>query len=299
MVSVIIVNWNTGRLLTQCLESLRDLPLEKERNLISRVLVVDNASTDDSLERAERLDIRGLPVAFKKLSENVGFSHANNLAWEKVSDSDHVWLLNPDTVVKPGALAALLAKLKGEGVSIVGPKLLNTDGSWQPSVRKLPSLLVFVWMFFKLSRVWPGVIWWREYIQKDFDFSKEQEVDQVMGAAFLINNSTWRKLGRLDDKFYLWFEEVDYCERVKTAGGQIWYVPQAEVIHFGAASFDQLVGWAKTGPFLKSSLRYARKHLGVGAWLALLGLTPISLLLVGPAMIWHIWKRKNNQVRLT
>lgn len=285
LINIIVVNWNTGPLLARCLASLQALP-EREKELIEKIVVVDNASKDPfpPPEAADSPLVRGRKVRFIKLKENIGFAAANNIAWREFSDDSHVLLLNPDTEVKPGALSAMFQVLEEKtDVGIVGPKLLNPDGSLQGSVRPFPTVADFILYMFKLGRVVQN----RQ--EKQYDYSKAGYVDQVMGAAFLIRNKTWQEIGLLDKRFFTLFEEVDYCKRALERGWKTYFTPAGEVMHVRAASFNQLVGFRKSWPWMASCLRYARKHYGLGLWLFMILLSPITLLLTLPAMLKHEW----------
>lgn len=290
-VTIIIVNWNTGGLLHRCLLSLAALP---ERVLIDRVLVVDNASTDDSMKQAKAARLP-LPTEFIGLPHNVGFARANNIAWRKVRQNSHILLLNPDTEVRAGAVQVMVDAFKADRVGIVGPRLVNPDGSGQLSVRQFPTLAVFVILFLKLHRIFAGLPAWQRYMQAAFDYTKPAAVDQVMGAAFLVRNTAWESIGLLDERFWIWFEEVDYCKRAKAAGWMVHYTPMATVVHHGAASFSQLFGPRKSWLFLRGALQYAHKHLGLAAWVLLWVLVPFSLALSLPAGIVHAMSRQRNQ----
>jgi N-acetylglucosaminyl-diphospho-decaprenol L-rhamnosyltransferase len=176
--------------------------------------------------------------------------------------------------------------------------LLNSDRSIQPSVRSFPTLGVFIWFFFKLHHLAPQVSWWRHYIRPDFNYTQEQFVDQVMGAAFLIRAEARRELGVLDDRFWLWFEEVEFCKRAHAAGWKTIYTPSAQILHHGATSFNQLVGFKKVVPFLLSALQYARLHLSEWQWGLLMILFPFAVLLSFPAALVHVRGKQKNKVRL-
>jgi len=213
----------------------------------------------------------------------------------------HVWLLNPDTEVQPGALAQLENTLGNEPkAGIVGPRLLNPDDSLQPSVRCFPTLTVFIWLFLKLSRLWTRLPFWRRYMMTAFDYDRPQSVDQVMGAAFLIRDELLgeRGIGLLDENFWIWFEEVDYCKRARQAGWTVRYEPGAEVIHYGGVSFNQLIGLRRTIPFLNSALYYVTRHHSIMARLILSLLYPVALLLTLPASAVHYFFRRRNHARL-
>jgi len=301
---VIIVNWNTGELLARCLGALARLP---ERELITEVIVVDNASRDRSLAKA-KLQVaengNRPPVRFIQLEHNTGFARANNVALKRVYEGQHaeahVLLLNPDTEVRPGALTALLDVFDiDQAAGIVGPQLLNADGTVQPSVRSFPTLGVFVFLFLKLHRLLPRAVLWQRYVRSDFDYGSRQVVDQVMGAAFLIRNTVLAKIGDLDERFWVWFEEVDLCKRAQQAGWRVAYTPKAQVLHHGAASFNQLVGWRRSLPWFRSSLAYANKHLGSGATALLWLLLPLAVLLAVPSVIAHVLVREQNSEKLS
>jgi GT2 family glycosyltransferase len=293
-VDIVIVNWNTGQLLARCIQALEALP---EKSLIHHAYVVDNASKDDSLEEAVKV-----PTSFAldciRSTVNLGFSKANNLGLEKIRTSGaqtHILLLNPDTEMQPGCLTALLEALKRHPLAgVVGPRLLNADKSLQPSVRAFPTFAVFLSFFLKLQHVLSKRAFWQHYMQTHFDYSKEQSVDQVMGAVFLIRHEAWKKIGDLDDHYWIWFEEVDYCQRAKRAGWEVWYTPTGETMHYGAASFHQLVGLRRTWPFIQSSLVYTGIYEEQWQFMILWLLTPIALLLALPASLAHIRQKQHN-----
>ena len=298
-VSVIIVNWNTGKLLQECLESLDKLP---ERSLIRLVVIVDNSSTDSSVSQAqETADRAGFTILLQ--TENLGFAKANNIGIAYVQEhggaDDHILLLNPDTVVHPHAIEHMISVLVSKDtIGIVGPKLLEATGAVQPSVRSFPTLPVFMLLFLKLHRIFSNTATWQKYILADFDHTTQQSVDQVMGAAFLIRNTAMQAIGPLDEGFWIWFEEVDYCKRAKDAGFEILYTPSATVTHHKGTSFNQLVGLKKTKPLLASSLRYAKKHLGVRTYIVLCVLYPLALLIALLASFDHARQREQNSKKL-
>jgi len=284
-VAIIIVNWNTGPLLANCLRSLEQLP-EAERALIDHVWVIDNASADDSMARAEAaVKHRLLPMTFIVNKENRGFAGANNQALEKITPDKpvHALLLNPDTEVRPGALAAMLDVFgRHSEVGIVGPRLVNPDGSHQGSVRPFPQFPDFLLYMLKLGR-------FIQSLQEGaFDYSRPGYADQVMGAAFLIHYQVLRDIGVLDDGFFTLFEEVDYALRAKEKGWRTYYTPAATIMHVRAASFKQLVGWKKSLPWLKSSLHYAQKHLPAWQVAILYAMVPVTLALMLPASLKHM-----------
>ncbi|MDP3997162.1 MAG: glycosyltransferase family 2 protein [Candidatus Andersenbacteria bacterium] len=295
-VNIVIVNWNTGGLLAKCLRSLVD---SGDRDLINKIFVADNASSDNSLAQAKRVSGEMNNVAWMELSGNLGFAKANNLALAKSGFNNHVLLLNPDTQVAPGAIRALLKTFdEDKKAGVVGARLLNTDGSIQPSVRLLPTGKILAGLMLKLNRLRPKAKMWREYLAEDFDYRKQQEVEQVMGAVFLINKELLRQIGGLDECFWIWFEEVDYCFNARKRGWRIVYRPDAPVVHFGGASLNQLVGIKKSWLWAIASIKYASKNLRGFSAVLLILLLPISLVLSIPAGLHHRQLRANTKEKI-
>lgn len=288
-VVIIIVNWNTGEYLANCINSLAKLP-PPDMDLIDEVIVVDNASSDKSIIKAKQVvgqNINKPRVRFIQNENNLGFAAANNIGLERVSQKEgnpHVLLLNPDIVVSPGMLSGLTNVIDThEKAGIVGAKLIGGNEKLQPSVRHFPTKKEMVLYMLKLGSM---------VKEENIDYEVEQKVDQVMGAAFLIRNELLNTVGNLDDNFFLWFEEVDYCKRAINKGWEVWYTPSAQCTHFGGVSFGQLIGFNKTIPWLKSMLTYARKHMSAGFVLILYVLSVVNILLTIPASFVHLAKRK-------
>ncbi len=299
-ICIIIVNWNTGKLLAQCLYSIASLPAS-EKALINNVIVIDNDSSDQSIELAKQAS--GLAVEFIELKKNDGFAKANNrgikIALKEAGDDQHFFLLNPDTELWAGSLTTLLKTLEADSrIGIVGPKLLNSDGTAQSSVRANPTLGSLAFVFLKLHRVFPNAPIWQRYMKSSFDYNQQSDVDQIMGAAFLIKKETVEDVGLLDERFWIWFEEVDYCRRARSKNWRVVYAPRAQVMHHGGVSFNQLVGYRRSTPFFSSAIKYARKHLGLPSALLLTCLLPLSFVLVLPASAYHVISKARNKARL-
>ncbi|PIS40725.1 MAG: hypothetical protein COT26_01765 [Candidatus Kerfeldbacteria bacterium CG08_land_8_20_14_0_20_43_14] len=252
--AVIIVSWKVKDQLKQCLESIYSLP-EPERP--GEVFVVDNDSQDSSVEMVEN---RFSQARLLKNRQNLGFAKANNLAI-KLTNRPYILLLNPDTKVYPNAFIGMLKVFeKYPKAGIVGPTLINFDGSIQPSVRNLPSFKTLLAIFLKFRFWWKNYQPLKKYLLSDFDYSKERPVGQVMGAAFLIRKKVIEEIGLLDEAFWIWFEEVDFCARAKKAGWETWYTPAAKITHLGGVSFSKTALARKQLKWFRSVLHYSRKH---------------------------------------
>jgi len=208
--SVIIVSFNTRELLKKCLASIKN----------AEIIVVDNASQDGSVEMVKK-EFPAVKLIVNQ--KNLGFAKANNQALRQ-SQGDYFLLLNPDTQVKAGAIDKLLDFASSHPESgIIGPTLLNSNGSIQPSVYHFPSL----WRAIK--EYWLG--------QKDayekyaITTSEAVVVDAVVGAVMLIPKKVVDKIGLLNEQFFMYFEDLDYCRRVNQAGLKVYYLPKAEVVH--------------------------------------------------------------------
>jgi len=275
ILSIIIVSWNVRALLEKCLASLaQDLtpaPSSKEREVSTEVIVVDNASTDGTTEWLRSLQLTTYNLQLTTNTTNRGFAAANNQGM-RATMGEYVLLLNPDTELRPHALDTMVIFMQSHPrCGIVGPKLLNRDGTVQPSVRRFPD----AWGPILLSLGMAP----QRYLATNFDYKKAQTVDQVMGACFLIRRALIEDIGLLDEKFFIWFEEVDYCKRAKSAGWEVWYTPDASIVHHGGKSFSQQRTLQKQWWYSKSLLYYFWKHRQWGAWFLNALTVPLRLLL--------------------
>jgi len=271
--SIIIASWNVQELLQQCLESI----FNNQPAFSFEVIVVDNASKDQSVG----LVMNQFPqVRLITNQKNLGFARANNQA-VKIAQGDFILLLNPDTVILAGTLDKTVNYLEqNKEIGVLGCQLLNPDKTLQPSLRRLPTLGSQLLILLKLHRLFPKLKSLRNYFATDLDYSKVQEAGQVMGAFMLIRKKLIDKLGLFDERFYLWFEEVDLCKRVKDDGQwKVIYYPEAAVIHYGGQSFVQEFRFKNQFRFNNSLLDYFRKHKYWLSFVVILIFYSLSLLL--------------------
>lgn len=248
--STVIVNWNTREMLSQCLESIREVKIDGGHE----IYVVDNASSDGSSQMVGQLFPE---VRLIENKENLGFATANNQAM-RLSKGEYILLLNSDTRVLSGALEGMVEFMDTHAqAGACGARLLNPDGTLQPSCSPDPTLRSEFARLFHLGGVRPDGY----HIMEDWDTRLPQSVDVVLGACLLIRRSAMEEVGYLDEDFFMYSEEVDYCRRVRLAGWKIYWVPTAQVIHFGGQSTRQS---AET-MFLclyQGKVMYFRKHYG-------------------------------------
>jgi len=252
--SIIIVTWNTKEFLNKCLDSI----YKNRGNLELEILVVDNASADGTIDMLKKYWPKIKLIANKI---NLGFAAANNQAIKQATGR-YILLLNPDTEIKNDALTKAIHFFRQhEQIGVLGVKLLNSDGSLQPSVRHFPTIFAIVLILSKIAKLLPNLPALKKYLATDFDYSYAQRVDQVMGAFFLTSRDVINQIGSLDERFFIWFEEVDFCRRVYQAGFAVWFYPEAAITHYGGQSFKQALTIKKQWFFFQSALKYFTKHI--------------------------------------
>jgi GT2 family glycosyltransferase len=252
--SIIVVGWNVKTDLLGCLGSIEANRPHAEYEII----VVDNASTDSSVIDVQR-QFPNVTVIANGI--NRGFAAANNQGFED-SRGDYVLFLNPDTIVESGSLDTLIGFMDdNEDVGVCGPKLLNDDGTIQPSVRQFPTFrgTLHCHTVFRLSRVFQRQ--YKKWLMKDFRHDRQMDVDQVMGAALMARRSVIEQVGKMDERYFMYYEEVDLCYRIKGAGWRVVFVPEAVITHLGGKSAEQ-IPLERRIMMLRSLLSFFRKHRG-------------------------------------
>jgi hypothetical protein len=251
--SVTICSWNTCEDLRACLTSLQAVRDEAQ----FEVLVVDNASKDGSPDMVEN----EFPwVRLMRMDENLGFTKGHNTAIA-ARCAPHAFLLNSDAVVHPGTLRTLLDyQAAHPEAGIVGPKLLNPNGSLQYSCRRFPNPVAALFRNTFVGKLFPGNRFTREYLMTDWGHEDVREVDWVSGAAFLASSDLIEKVGAFDPAFFMFCEDVDWCFRTWQAGLKVVYLPTAVVTHAIGRSTDQVAN-KMIVCFHQSMLRFYRKNM--------------------------------------
>lgn len=257
-VTVVVVSYNTVHLLERLFSAL-----EGSRGGLSiQVVVVDNASRDGS---AKVLRARHARAELIENTVNVGFGRANNQAFPQARGR-HVLLLNTDAFVEPDTLQKTVEFMNHHpDCGILGVKLVGEDGSLQPSCRYFPTPLNVFVAASGLQRFFPGL---RMVDDMTWDHASVRECDWVPGCYYLVRREVMEKVGYLDPRFFLYYEEVDYCRRVQQAGWKIMYYPYTRVVHIGGGSAESEGSLTRRGRQLsvlqmESELLYFRKHYGV------------------------------------
>lgn len=280
---IVIVSYNVCDLLRECLRRLDG----------QRIIVVDNASADGS---AAMVHAEFPTVQLIANSENRGFAAACNQAI-RASAEELILVLNPDTRVESAALTTLLDLMQREPqIGACGPRLVNPDGTLQPSCRRFPTLARLIVDELGLSKLFPRSRFFGDYRMTWWPHDQCREVDQLAGAALLLRRAALDDVGLFDERFFMYYEEVDLCLRLRQRGWKVVFVPEAIVPHHGGASASQSVA-AMTLARYRSLFAFYRKHYPASHRLALKPVVAVAaaLRLLTPRraafapIIWKVW----------
>jgi len=250
---IVIVNWNTGSALRACVDSIA---AARAGVALSRVVVVDNASSDDSVATATN---SVLPIEIVRNHVNLGFAAACNQG-ARASAADYLLFLNPDTRLEPDTLSRTLAFIESPAcadVGICGVHLYDDEGRASTAAARFPSVRVLLGGATGLSRVLPRAF--PPHLLTSDECGSTGEVDQIIGAFFLVRRPMFETLGGFDERFFVYFEEVDLSLRARQAGYRSMYFSGARAYHRGGLSSDQIKA-TRLFYSLRSRLLYAFKH---------------------------------------
>jgi len=280
--SIIILNYKQKGLVKQCVKGI----VAVQPQLDYEIIVVDNDSGDGTLAMVEKMfqpevetdnnqphlpisrSLKVPPIVTIAAEANNGFAAGNNLGIIK-AQGKYLMILNPDIAVVPQALEKMVAFMeKNPSVGIIGPKLINPDGSVQYSCRRFPGFLVPIYrrtIFGKLPLAKKSIA---NYLMADFDHQSNQAVDWIFGACLLIGRSALEKIGLLDERFFMYFEDLDWCRRSWQEGFKVIYFSQTEMVHYHqrlSAERGGIFGVFSRGGriHLWSGVKYFAKYLGV------------------------------------
>jgi GT2 family glycosyltransferase len=251
-ISVVIVNWNTKDFLEQCLDSLSMTPSARS----TEIIVVDNASSDGSVEMVEG---RFPQVKLIRSDENLGFARGNNLGIQH-SSGRYISLINSDVKVLPGCMDSLADYLdRNPAVGNVGPRILNSDLTLQSSSRRFPTLWNNLCSATGLATAFKGSRFFSGEHMLFFPHDRIMAVDVLVGCFWMLRKEVIKEVGLLDESFFMYGEDVDWCRRCWNAGWQIVFLPNAQAIHYrGGSSGTQVVRLAVVQQ--SSVFHYWSKH---------------------------------------
>jgi len=268
-VSVLIVSFNTCETLRHCLQTLR----ETSRDVRYETIVIDNASRDGSADMVAK---EFPEVTLIRSTENLGFAAANNRGFD-IARGHYIALLNSDAFLSPKALRTALDYLQQHPrAALVGARLTGSHGEWQPSARMIPNLWDHLFTLSGLSAKYPQSRLFGRIDRTWANPDADAKVDWVPGAFSLIRRSVLDKIGLFDERFFLYYEEVDLCLRIQKAGYEVWYLPEIVVIHLGGESSKTLTlekhSLSNSGAQInlwqiRSALLFHHKNFGkISAW---------------------------------
>jgi len=256
VLDIVVVNWNAGEHLRHCMESVERS--SRDGFVLGRVCVVDNASSDDSMDRVESFD---LPMQVLLNSTNRGFAVACNQG-ARGAEADYLLFLNPDVRLFEDSLAQAVAFMEecgNENVAVSGVRLLDDSGQVARSCARFPTTGRFFAAMLGLDRAFPRLF--PAHFMTEWDHGDTRDVDQVMGAFYLVRREVFEQLGGFDERFFVYFEDVDFAYRVARLGMTTRFFADAWVYHKGGGSSEQVKA-ARLFYSLRSRVLYAYKHLG-------------------------------------
>jgi len=271
-VSILIVSWNVRRHLVDCIDSINAHPAKTS----FEVIVIDNNSADDTVEY---LNKHYPEVKVIVSPDNLGFGRANNQA-AKQAEGKYFFILNPDTSFLEGTLDGLVEFMDNNpDIAICGPKVINEDGSTQRSVRNFQSWKAAFYKHTPLKYLGLFKADFNHYRCRGFDYSLQADVEQLIGAALLIRREVFEQFKGFDELFFMYYEEVDLCYRIKQGEQRIVYYPGAKLVHLGGKSSAQ-VSAGKQFMILQSLVRFLNKHSEPSQALLLVPLLKAGVLLL-------------------
>ena len=228
-VSIVIVSWNAKKYLTQCIESI-DKQIEKIK---AEVIVVDNNSNDGS---ADAVEMKFPRVKIIRCNENYGFAKANNIGIG-ISRGDFICLINSDVLLRQGCVSRLLEYMESHAdIGILGPRTLNADGTLQKSCFSLPSIWNSLCRVSALDSVFPWSRIFGRRLMTYWAHNEIRNVEALNGCFLLVRRTALEEVGLLDELFFMYGEDLDWCKRFGDCGWGVVYFPEAEAVHFGGAS---------------------------------------------------------------
>jgi GT2 family glycosyltransferase len=285
VVSVVIVNYRVPEYLRETLRSV----YQAEGGAQAEIIIVDNASGDNSQE----LITGEFPaVRWIQLKHNIGFGKACNVGVQNAGGT-YILLLNPDTMISRNTLSVAVAFLDAHPeVGMLGPKILNPDGTLQASCKRgFPTPANSFYHFSGLSRVFPESKRFGRYNLTYLDPDKPAEVDAVSGSCMFVPRALYKQIGGFDERFFMYGEDLDMCYRIRESGRQVWYYPETQIIHRKGKSSAKSIFRARIA-FYEAMMLFSRKYRGIHggifpSWSIYFGILTLSALNIGVNLVRH------------
>jgi GT2 family glycosyltransferase len=268
--SIIIVSWNVKDILSDCLDSV----LRSSIAFPYEIIVVDNASTDGT---AGDIKKKFPVVKIIENKENLGFAFANNQG-ANFSSGEYLLFLNPDTILFGDTISSLVGFMdRNPDIAMCGPRILNENRTIQKSIRNFPSWPKALYRYTILKYLGLFKSHFEKWYNRGFDYDKQADIEQLIGAAMLIRKNVFEQIGRFDERFFMYYEEVDLCRRLRDDGFRVVYYPGAQLIHLGGKSARQIPAMSRS-MMLRSLLLYFRKNSSILSYIPLSVIFKIGVL---------------------
>jgi GT2 family glycosyltransferase len=250
--SIVIVTWNGKQYALECLDSLHTL----NSSLSMEIIVIDNASTDGTPEAIRE---KFPDVTLVQNESNLGFARANNIGIE-LSRGEYVCLLNSDVIIPPACLEKMINHMQAnKDIGLLGPKMRSPDRSIGQSVMRLPTVWNTLCAALGLHSVFPRSNTFGGFLMNGYPYDKTEDVEVLTGWFWVTSRAALDQVGNLDERFFMYGEDIDWCYRFKQAGWRVVFYSEAQALHYGAASSGQ----APTRFYVemrRANLQYFRKH---------------------------------------
>jgi GT2 family glycosyltransferase len=267
---MIIVSWNVKDILCECLDSI----VRSSVAFLYEIIVVDNASSDGTAELVKK---KFPTVRMIENRDNDGYARANNQG-ALSAHGQYLFFLNPDTILFEDTLTMMVGFMESNpDIALCGPRILNDDRTLQESVRNFPSWrgAFYRYTIFKYLGLFKSHF--ETWHNRGFDYDKQTDIEQLIGAAMLIKKETFEQVGRFDQRFFMYYEEVDLCRRLKDGGFRVVYYPVAQLVHLGGKSAKQIPAKTRFMMF-QSLLLYFHKNMSGSSYMPLAILFKIGVL---------------------
>lgn len=269
-VDIIIVNWNSGKQLCNCLQSIA--ATIKEHWRLGKVIIIDNASSDSSLKGLDNIEF---PLYLIRNNTNLGFAAACNQG-AKECKADYILFLNPDTMLFENSLSVpleFMERPENRDIGIVGIQLLDENGHVSKTCARFPTPGQFFAKMLGLDRLFPNIF--HSHFMVEWDHMNSREIDHVIGAFFLVRRSIFEELNGFDERFFVYLEDLDFSLRARERGWKTFYLADAQAYHKGGGTSEQVKA-KRLFYSLRSRILYSYKHF---SWLS------ATLLLLGTMII--------------
>lgn len=260
-VDVVIVNWNAGNLLFDCISSIKNSI--NESFTLNKVIIVDNASSDNSLDRIEEID---LTIKIIRNNDNYGFGKACNIG-TNASNGDYILILNPDTKLFEDSISKPLKFLienEKNKIGMLGVQIVDENGHISKNCARFPTPFKIAYQSIGLDKIFPKLF--PPHFMIEWDHNSNREVDQVMGSYILMPRALFTELNGYDDLFFVYYDDLDLSLRAKKLGWKNYYFAEVKIYHKGGGTSEKIKS-TRLFYILDSKLKYAKKHFNKIAFL--------------------------------